>query len=104
MLLKSFASQVLETSNDEVLSSGWVSYPSVFNALIKEFFPDLQLEFSLCVACDGDFSVFTERYDLTHHAVICWLLGSCRSGVGKNGFWSAVTSIFTSCCIFPTGF
>lgn len=28
VLLKGFASPVLETSSDEVLSSGWVTYPS----------------------------------------------------------------------------
>lgn len=32
-----------------------------FNALIKEFFPNLQLEFSLSVACDGNFCVLTEQ-------------------------------------------
>lgn len=102
MWLRGFASQVLKTSGDEVLSSGWVTYPSALALRLKNFFPNLQLEFSLCSLWWRLLS-FHWAWWFYHHAVICWLLGSPRSGIGKNGFWSAVTSIVTSCCIFPSG-
>lgn len=102
MWLRGFASQVLKTSSNEVLSSGWVTYPSALALRLKNFFPNRQLEFSLCSLWWRLLS-FHWAWWFYHHAVICWLLGSPRTGIGKNGFWSAVTSIVTSCHSFPTG-
>lgn len=64
MLLRGFASQVLKTSSNEVLSSGWVTYPSALMLWLKNFFLTYTWNF-LFVACDGDFCHFTEHDDFT---------------------------------------